>query len=71
MKRFFPRAVDVLCFVVGPTILAVSLFHFARTALYYENPLVSDERFGIGLGVALIAFGFLRVHWARHENKPE
>ena len=71
MKRLVRRAIDVLCFVVGPTIVAVSLFRFAWTVLYSEYPLVSNESFNIGLGVALIAFGFLRMYWSRRANEPE
>lgn len=69
VKPLIRKLLDILCFVVGPMILTTSLLDFMQWAAY--QPLMADERFGVGLGVALIAFGFLRIYWSRHEQQSK
>jgi hypothetical protein len=69
MKRGVHKLIDVICFVVGPTILAVGLFNFAWTIVAYGGESAPREHFSVGIGVALIAVGFLRVHWLRSDRQ--
>ena len=69
VKRIIRRALDILCFVIGPTILVISLLDFVQQVAHH--PSFADDRFGVGIGVALITFGFLRMYWSRHERNSE
>ena len=71
MKRFLHKLIDVICFVVGPTILAVGLFNFVWTVAVHGGEFAAHEHFSIGVGVALIAVGFLRLHWLRNERQSD
>ena len=48
---------------LGPFILSINLVGFQASnysdTIYYSQ----DTKLAIGLGVALIAFGFLRAYW--------
>jgi hypothetical protein len=75
LKRLF----DVICFVIGPFITIFFLFGFGHRGpkgyvpgggsirLYY--PL--ESKIGIGIGVALICIGFLRIYWRKKEWDKE
>jgi hypothetical protein len=69
MKPVFHKLIDVICFVVGPTILAVGLFNFAWTIATLGGEFAAREHFSIGIGVALIAVGLLRLHWLRNDRQ--
>ena len=67
MKPLLNKLIDVSCFIAGPVLLAVNVVSFeasdySDSAIYYP----SDARFGIGLGIALIAFGILRIYWRKN-----
>jgi hypothetical protein len=69
MKRFLHKLIDVICFIVGPTTLAVGLFNFVWTLAAFGGAFAPREHVSIGIGVALIAAGFLRLHWLRTERQ--
>lgn len=66
MKNIFTKLIDIICFVIGPVVLVVNLISFennmlAESLIYYPKSV----RAGIGLGVALIAIGFLMKYWKK------
>lgn len=67
--KFFAKFLDVVCFVFGPSLLVANIFSFSFEETFVGNhiaysykPEVLDW---IAVGVALIAFGFVRRAWAR------
>jgi len=47
----------------------VGLFNFVWTLAAFGGAFAPREHFSIGIGVALIAAGFLRLHWLRTERQ--
>lgn len=72
MKTLFNKFIDVVCFILGPFILVINIVNFENDdllygAIYYYH-YSQSTRLAIGLGVALIAFGLLRIYWRRNKN---
>lgn len=63
MKIFFARVLDFVCFVVGPTMFVANVLDYGRKG--YSG----DASFFAGIGVGLVAFGILRIYWARTQKK--
>ena len=69
------KAFDVICFVIGPFITIVSLLGFRGSTLGFSGGGVRyyyslESKIGIGIGVALICVGGLRIYWQK-KNKIE
>ncbi len=65
MKNLFVRTIELACFVLGPVFVVVSLLGFGQD---YNNGSYSQTRtdiYFVGVGVGLIAFGFLRRYWSK------
>jgi len=60
-NNFLSKFVDVICFVIGPTIFVCSAFSFR----YFYRGDYPFAIIGIGIGVALICMGILRKHWRK------
>lgn len=66
MKNFFVTTVELACFVLGPVFVVVNLLAFGQD---YSNGSYSETRtniYFVGVGVGLIAFGFLRRYWSKN-----
>jgi hypothetical protein len=68
---FFTKLLDVICFVIGPTILVASIFNFDFREATGDNSIAvayiygNDARASIAIAVALISFGILRRNWRK------
>ena len=69
MKRLFARAVDVLCFVVGPVLLVRGAFVYLGYDHSERRFYAADTLNWIAVGIALIAFGLLRMFWTRKRSE--
>ena len=70
--NYFKKMLDVICFVLGPLILIISIFSFDHKGLIGmggPNPIYYsvESLAGIGIGAALICIGFLRIYWRKGE----
>lgn len=69
--KFFAKFLDVVCFVFGPSLLVANIFSFSFDEAHGDNSIAVaylyelGPRIWIAVGVAFIAFGFLRRAWAR------
>lgn len=66
VKKLFGKVVEVICFVLGPTLIITNVLDFEvtyRGLISYHK----DTRANIGIGVALVAFGVLRRYWSKKE----
>jgi hypothetical protein len=64
IKNLFAKALDVLCSVVGPVCLVRGGLSFSPR-FGYESASLDF----MALGVGLLAFGPLRIFWARKSNR--
>jgi len=64
LRRYSSRALDLLCFVVGPMLIAANVADYLNRRRYYS----SDSGVYLTIGVGLLAIGFLRIYWAK-KNK--
>ena len=64
------KLLDVIFFVIGPVVLIVNVFNFGhngrRGSIYIEYD--AGALIAIGVGVALIAFGLLRIYWNKNKD---
>ncbi len=62
------RIIDIFTFVVGPLITIISLLSWKmKYNRFFYYP--AEAKVGIGVGIALICFGFLWRYWRKHEKK--
>lgn len=80
MSKFNPVFVDILCFIIGPALIAYNLFDFSigkipllvldgdydKQKIYYYYK--QDTQYVIAFGVALVCWGFLRIYWKKNEG---
>ena len=71
------QLLDILCFIIGPVLIAFNLFDFSsrvRTPMVLSSEDVShllyyyykqDTQVLLSLGVALVCWGFLRIYWKK------
>lgn len=62
------KFLDCICFVGGPFVLALFLSGLSGSDIWFGWS--GNDQFGIGFGVALICFGFLRKYWERSYRQP-
>lgn len=80
MNKVKSLYIDILCFIIGPVLIAYNLFDFEfgsrqaiirgdepPTYIYYFYYPHSTQIF-IALGVALVCWGFLRLYWHKNEG---
>ena len=65
-KAKIDRAIDVICFVVGPVLIAANIPSY----LDREETRYSDApALFISLGIGLFAIGILRIYWAKYKSR--
>ncbi len=67
------QLLDILCFIVGPMIIAYNLLDF-RFGQYLRHDAfryyyMDDTQIFIAIGIALVCWGFLRMYWKKNEGK--
>ncbi len=72
MNKIKNKLVDILCFIIGPMIIAYNLFDF-RFGQYlghdaFRYYYMEDTQIFIALGVALVCWGFLRLYWKKNKG---
>jgi hypothetical protein len=81
MSKFNPVFVDILCFIIGPVLIAYNLFNFSRgqsssglfdddgcrSPISYYYYYSTDAQLLISFGVALVCWGFLRLYWENNK----
>lgn len=75
MIKFKALYIDILCFIIGPFLIAYNLFNFEVGGIgrIRDNDIPyyffeGATRFLITLGIALVCWGFLRLYWKKNEG---
>ena len=74
MNKIINKLVNILCFIIGPMIIAYNLFDYRigpgriktgeKPAFFYYYK--EDTQILIAIGVALVCWGFLRIYWKKN-----